>query len=82
MFTLAVILMFHKSYTFNSTVNFAIVSKMFQMIENINKSNFIANYPKENTLSLQVVLGTLVSAVANLKEKPTEVKTVGNIPKG
>ena len=38
----------NKKYTFNSTVNFEIVSKMFEMFENINKSNFIAKYPKEN----------------------------------
>ena len=45
MFTLAATT---KKYSFNSTVNFEIVSKMFEMFENINKSNFIAKYPKEN----------------------------------
>ena len=40
-----VVLVNNKKYTFNSTVNFEIASKMF---ENINKSNFIAKYPKEN----------------------------------
>ena len=44
----AVVLVNNKKYTFNSTLNFEIVSKMFEMIENINKSNFIAKYPKEN----------------------------------
>ena len=43
-----VVLVNNKKYTFNSTVNFEIVSKMFEMFENINKSNFIAKYPKEN----------------------------------
>ena len=42
-----VVLVNNKKYTFNSTVNFEIVSKMFEMFENINKSNFIAKYPKE-----------------------------------
>ena len=32
-------------YTFNSTVNVEIMSKMF---ENINNSNFVAKYLKEN----------------------------------
>ena len=35
-----VILVNNKKYTFNSTVNFEIVSKMFEMFENINKSNY------------------------------------------
>ena len=35
-----------QKYTFNYTVNVEIMLKMF---ENINKSNFIAKYPKENT---------------------------------
>ena len=43
-----VVLVNNKKYTFNSTVNFEIASKMFKMFENINKSNFIAKYPKEN----------------------------------
>ena len=43
-----VVLVNNKKYTFNSTVNFEIASKMFEMFENINKSNFIAKYPKEN----------------------------------
>ena len=52
MFTLAAILLLfflvnNKKYTFNSTVNFEIVSKMFEMFENINNSNFIAKYPEE-----------------------------------
>ena len=34
-----------QKYTFNSTVNVEIMSKMF---ENINKSNFVAKYYKEN----------------------------------
>ena len=37
-----------KKYTFNSTVNVENMSKMFEMFENINKSNFVAKYPKEN----------------------------------
>ena len=44
-----VVLVYNKKYTFNSTVNFEIVPKLFEMLENINKSNFIiAKYPKEN----------------------------------
>ena len=43
-----VVLVNNKKYTFNSTVNFEIVSKMFEMFTNINKSNFIAKYPKDN----------------------------------
>ena len=31
-----VVLVNNKKYTFNSTVNFGIVSKMFEMFENIN----------------------------------------------
>ena len=47
MFTLtaifvAVLLSNKKKNTFNSTVNFEIVSKMFEMFENIIKSNLIA----------------------------------------
>ena len=38
----------NKKYTFNSTENFEILSKMCEMFENINKSNFIAKYLKEN----------------------------------
>ena len=45
-----VVLVNNKKYIFNSTVNFEIVSKMFEMFENINKSNFIAKYPKEKCL--------------------------------
>ena len=51
MFTLAAILLLivnNKKYTFNSSVNVEIVSQMCGMFENINKSNFIAKYPKEN----------------------------------
>ena len=52
MFTLVAMLLLlfnqnNKIYTFISTVNFEIVSKMFEMFENINKSNFISKYPKE-----------------------------------
>ena len=43
-----VVLVNNKKYTFNSTVNFEIASKMYEMFENINKSHFIAKYPKEN----------------------------------
>ena len=43
-----VVLVNNNKYTFNSTVNFEIVSKMFEMFNNIKKSNFIAKYPKEN----------------------------------
>ena len=50
MFTQAAILLLlywsnNKKYSFNSTVNVEIMSKMF---ENINKSNFVAKYLKEN----------------------------------
>ena len=49
MFTQATILLLlywkNKKYTFNSAVNVEIMSKMF---ENINKSNFVAKYLKEN----------------------------------
>ena len=43
----AVVLVKQQKYTFNSTVNVnvEITSKMF---ENINKSNFVAKYLKEN----------------------------------
>ena len=37
-----------QKYTFNSSVKFEIVSKMFEMFQDINKSNFTAKYPKEN----------------------------------
>ena len=40
------VLVKQQKYTFNSTVNVEIMSKMF---ENINKSNFVAKYLKENT---------------------------------
>ena len=40
-----VVLVKLQKYTFNSTVNVEIMSKMF---ENINKSNFVAKYLKEN----------------------------------
>ena len=40
-----VVLVKQQKYTFNSTVNVEIMSKMF---ENINKSNFVAKYLKEN----------------------------------
>ena len=43
-----VVLVNNKKFDFNPIVNFEIVSKMFEMYENINKSNFIANYPKGN----------------------------------
>ena len=43
-----VVLVNNKTYTFNSTVNFEIVSKIFEMFGNIIKSNFIAKYLKEN----------------------------------
>ena len=39
-----VVLVKQQKYTFNSTVNVEIMSKMF---ENINKSNFVAKYFKE-----------------------------------
>ena len=42
-----VVVVNNNKYTFNSTVNFEIVSKMFEMFENINKSNFIAKYHKK-----------------------------------
>ena len=45
-----VVLVNNKKYIFNSTENFKIVSKMFEMFENINKSNFIAKYPKRKCL--------------------------------
>ena len=40
-----VVLVKQYKYTFNSTVNVEIMSKMF---ENINKSNFVAKYLKEH----------------------------------
>ena len=40
-----VVLVKQQKYTFNSTVNVKIMSKMF---ENINKSNIVAKYLKEN----------------------------------
>ena len=40
-----VVLVKNQKYTFNSTVNVEIMSKMF---ESINKSNFVAKYLKEN----------------------------------
>ena len=42
-----VVLVNNKKYTFNSTVNFEILSEMFEKFENINKSNFIAKYLKK-----------------------------------
>ena len=40
-----VVMVIQQKYTFNSTVNVEIMSKMF---ENLNKSNFVAKYLKEN----------------------------------
>ena len=40
-----VVLVKQQKYTFKSTVNVEIMSKMF---ENINKSNFVAKYLKES----------------------------------
>ena len=37
----------NKKYTFNSAVHVKIMSKMFEMFGNIDKSNFIAKYSKE-----------------------------------
>ena len=42
-----VVLVKQQKYTFDSTVNVEIVSKMF---ENINKSNFVAKYLKKKML--------------------------------
>ena len=44
-FVVVVLVKQQKKYTFNSTVNVEIMSKMF---ENINKSNFVAKCLKEN----------------------------------
>ena len=43
----------NKKYTFNSAVNVKIMSKMFEMFGNINKSNFIAKYSKENAYNIK-----------------------------
>ena len=40
-----IVLVKQQKYTFNSTVNVEAMSKMF---ENINKSNIVAKYLKEN----------------------------------